>query len=267
MTDWKQATISNNFMFRLVMEKQELCKPLVERILGIRIQKLSYMEAEKSLETKLSSKGVRLDIYVEDEAGAAYDIEMQIGSQYKEYLGYRTRYYQSMMDNDALKKGELYSKLRKSYIIFICLFDPFDRGWGKYTFNTYCNEDKELQLDDGINRVFINVNGDKHRVSRELANLMDYIATGKVEDEFTGKLESAVESLRADDGKERLYMTFQQTIMEHEMWAEKRGEVKGIEQVAREMLKNNMSVDMIAKLTKMTIAQVNNLVKKTTGMV
>lgn len=27
--DWKNATISNNFMFRLVMEKQELCKPLI----------------------------------------------------------------------------------------------------------------------------------------------------------------------------------------------------------------------------------------------
>ena len=92
---------------------------------------------------------------------------------------------------------------------------------------------------------------------------MEYIATGKVEDEFTGRLESAVESLRADDGKERLYMTFQQTIMEERMTARR----EGIEQVAREMLKNNMSVDMIAKLTKMTIAQVNNLVKKTTGMV
>ena len=31
--DWKKATISNNFMFRSVMEKQELCKPLIERIL------------------------------------------------------------------------------------------------------------------------------------------------------------------------------------------------------------------------------------------
>ena len=35
--DWKSATISNNFMFRLVMEKQELCKPLIERILDIKI--------------------------------------------------------------------------------------------------------------------------------------------------------------------------------------------------------------------------------------
>ena len=35
---------------------------------------------------------------------------------------------------------------------------------------------------------------------------MEYIATGKVEDEFTGKLESAVESLRANDGKEKRIM-------------------------------------------------------------
>ena len=253
--NWKNATISNNFMFRLVMEKQELCKPLIERILDIKISKIVYLEPEKNLEAKLLSKGVRLDIYVEDEAGVAYDIEMQIGNQYKEYLGYRTRYYQSMMDNDALKKGELYSKLRKSYIIFICLFDPFDKGWGRYTFNTYCNEDKNLRLDDGVTKVFLNVNGDKHRVSKELANLMEYIATGKVEDEFTGKLESAVESLRADDGKERLYMTFQQTIMEERIMAEKRG----IEKVAVEMLKNNIPIEMISKVTQMAVEQINGL--------
>ena len=166
-----------------------------------------------------------------------------------------------MMDNDALKKGELYSKLRKSYIIFICLFDPFDKGWGKYTFNTYCNEDKELQLDDGVTRVFINVNGDKHRVSRELANLMEYIATGKVEDEFTGQLESAVESLRADDGKERLYMTFQQTIMEHEMWAEKRGEAKGHADMIINMLHAGIPVEKIAEIAKITTEKVKEICK------
>ena len=84
---------------------------------------------------------------------------------------------------------------------------------------------------------------------------MEYIATGKVEDEFTGKLESAVESLRADDGKERLYMTFQQTIMEERMMAEKRG----IEKVAIEMLKNNIPIEMISKVTQMAAEQINGL--------
>lgn len=47
--NWKNATISNNFMFRLVMEKQELCKPLLERILDIRISRIVYVEPEKIL--------------------------------------------------------------------------------------------------------------------------------------------------------------------------------------------------------------------------
>ena len=38
MIDFKEATISNNFMFRIVMEKPELCKQLLERVLDIKIK-------------------------------------------------------------------------------------------------------------------------------------------------------------------------------------------------------------------------------------
>ncbi len=226
--DWKKATISNNFMFRLVMEKPQHCKILIERILGIKIRELVYMEAEKSLEAKLASKGVRLDLYVVDEDGVAYDIEMQMSDEFKEFLGRRTRYYVSMMDNDALKKGQLYNELRKSYVIFICTFDPFDENFGLYTFNTICNEAKHVVLDDGVTKVFLNVAGDRHRVSKELVSLMDYINDGKISDEYTKELEDAVESLREDDGSEALYMTFQQTIMEHEAMARKEGKIETI---------------------------------------
>ena len=95
---WNKLTLRNNFMFRLVMEKQELCKKLIECILGIRIKSISYMEHEKSFEANLKSKGVRLDLFVIDEDGVAYDIEMQMDNSYKEFLGRRTRYYVSTMD-------------------------------------------------------------------------------------------------------------------------------------------------------------------------
>ena len=144
ITRWNKLTLSNNFMFRLVMEKQELCKKLIECILGIKIKSLSYVEHEKSFEANLQSKGIRLDLFVIDEDGVAYDIEMQMDNSYKQFLGRRTRYYVSLMDNKALKKGDKYSKLRKSYVIFICTFDPFDRGLAKYTFNAICNEDHSL---------------------------------------------------------------------------------------------------------------------------
>lgn len=34
---WKEAGLSNNFMFRLVMEKPELCTQLLERVLDIKL--------------------------------------------------------------------------------------------------------------------------------------------------------------------------------------------------------------------------------------
>ena len=186
---WNKLTLRNNFMFRLVMEKQELCKKLIECILGIKIKSISYMEHEKSFEANLKSKGIRLDLFVIDEDGVAYDIEMQMDNSYKEFLGRRTRYYVSTMDNNALKKGERYSQLRKSYVIFICTFDPFGRGLAKYTFNAICNEDHSLVLDDGVTRVFINTEGDRHRISKELASLIGYISTGEVTDDYTKDLD------------------------------------------------------------------------------
>ena len=260
---WSKLTLRNNFMFRLVMEKQELCKKLIECILGIKIKSISYMEHEKSFEANLRSKGIRLDLFVIDEDGVAYDIEMQMDNSYKEFLGRRTRYYVSTMDNNALKKGERYSQLRKSYVIFICTFDPFGRGLAKYTFNAICNEDHSLVLDDGVTRVFINTEGDRHRISKELASFIGYISTGEVTDDYTKDLDEEVRALRNDDGRERDYMTYMQTIMEHEDMAYSQGITQGISQankaMAIKMLKANKPYEEISEFTELTLSEIREL--------
>ena len=260
---WNKLTLRNNFMFRLVMEKQELCKKLIECILGIKIKSISYMEHEKSFEANLKSKGIRLDLFVIDEDGVAYDIEMQMDNSYKEFLGRRTRYYVSTMDDNALKKGERYSQLRKSYVIFICTFDPFGRGLAKYTFNAICNEDHSLVLDDGVTRVFINTEGDRHRISKELASLIGYISTGEVTDDYTKDLDEEVRTLRNDDGRERDYMTYMQTIMEHEDMAYSQGITQGISQankaMAIKMLKANKPYEEISEFTELTMSEIDEL--------
>ena len=260
---WNKLTLRNNFMFRLVMEKQELCKKLIECILGIKIKSISYMEHEKSFEANLKSKGIRLDLFVIDEDGVAYDIEMQMDNSYKEFLGRRTRYYVSTMDNNALKKGERYSQLRKSYVIFICTFDPFGRGLAKYTFNAICNEDHSLVLDDGVTRVFINTEGDRHRISKELASFIGYISTGEVTDDYTKDLDEEVRALRNDDGRERDYMTYMQTIMEHEDMAYSQGITQGISQankaMAIKMLKANKPYEEISEFTELTMSEIDEL--------
>ena len=256
---WSKLTLRNNFMFRLVMEKQELCKKLIECILGIKIKSISYMEHEKSFEANLKSKGIRLDLFVIDEDGVAYDIEMQMDNSYKEFLGRRTRYYVSTMDNNALKKGERYSQLRKSYVIFICTFDPFGRGLAKYTFNAICNEDHSLVLDDGVTRVFINTEGDRHRISKELASLIGYISTGEVTDDYTQDLDEEVRVLRNDDGRERDYMTYMQTIMEHEDMAYNRGISQANKAMAIKMLKANKPYEEISEFTELTMSEIDEL--------
>ena len=256
---WNKLTLRNNFMFRLVMEKQELCKKLIECILGIKIKSISYMEHEKSFEANLKSKGIRLDLFVIDEDGVAYDIEMQMDNSYKEFLGRRTRYYVSTMDNNALKKGERYSQLRKSYVIFICTFDPFGRGLAKYTFNAICNEDHSLVLDDGVTRVFINTEGDRHRISKELASLIGYISTGEVTDDYTKDLDEEVRALRNDDGRERDYMTYMQTIMEHEDMAYNRGISQANKAMAIKMLKANKPYEEISEFTELTLSEIREL--------
>ena len=50
---------------------------------------------EKSLIYNPECKGVRLDVYANDENNTRYDIEMQVAEQ---ELGKRTRYYHSQMD-------------------------------------------------------------------------------------------------------------------------------------------------------------------------
>ncbi len=55
-----------------------------------------------------------------------YNIEIQ-ATKFK-YLAKRMRYYQGLIDLNIIDKGEEYSSLKKSFVIFICTYDPFGGG-------------------------------------------------------------------------------------------------------------------------------------------
>lgn len=116
-------TIVNDFLFCKVMQDEALCKELLEIILGVEIEKIVYNEDQKVFRETIDGKGIRLDVYVKDEKHTIYDLEMQT-TDTKE-LPKRTRYYHSSIDRGHLESGEQYSKLKDSYVIFICTFDLF----------------------------------------------------------------------------------------------------------------------------------------------
>lgn len=68
--DWKKFTITDNLLFQRVMRDKNLCKYLIEHILNIRIRDIQYLETEKTLSGQLGKKGIRLDVYLEDEQGS-----------------------------------------------------------------------------------------------------------------------------------------------------------------------------------------------------
>ena len=154
-----ELTFADDGMFQKVMQNPELSAELVERLLGVRVKQVEYPELEKAIEPYYTSKGVRLDVYLKDE-DKAIDVELQ--SYPQKALGKRMRYYQSMVDCDSLMKGQPYTQLKESYILFICKFDPFQddnkRGFGlpRYTFQNICVENNSVNLDDKTLKVVYN---------------------------------------------------------------------------------------------------------------
>lgn len=156
---FEQLNFADDGMFQAVMKNPEASAELVERLLGVRVKSVKYPKLEKKIAPYYATKGVRLDVYLKDE-DKVIDVELQTYEM--DALGKRTRYYQSMVDIDSLMKGEDYSELKDSYILFICKFDPFrdekkePRGLYRYTFRNVCTEDSLVNLDDKCLKVVYN---------------------------------------------------------------------------------------------------------------
>ena len=76
--NWEDLTISDDYMFKLVMRRKRICKKMLERILKVKIFDITYLETEKSMTATPDSKGIRLDVYVEDDQHTVYNVEMQV---------------------------------------------------------------------------------------------------------------------------------------------------------------------------------------------
>ena len=95
---------------------------------------------------------MRIDVFVETDSGEVIDIEMQAADMLEGELPLRTRYYQSLIDMATLAKGHTYMELKRSYIIFLCAFDPFGEGRKMYTFSNHCHESENLELGKSLTR-------------------------------------------------------------------------------------------------------------------
>lgn len=202
---WESLTLSNDFMFSKVMRDKEICRETLEILLDKKIGEITYIDNQKTIDINYDAKSVRLDVYVEDE-NRIYNIEMQVVN--KKDLAKRSRYYQSMIDLNAIEKGEIYRYLKESIVIFICKFDPFGEGLSKYTFENICNENKELYLKDGTSKVFFNTKDYYKEKSEDAKSFLEYIEKEKLnENNFVKKIEQKIRNIKENKEWRAEFMT------------------------------------------------------------
>lgn len=261
--EYSALPITNDFMFTRVMRDPEICKGFLQEVLpDIRIRELHYLEPQKTLEGNVDARGVRLDVYVED-ADKVYDIEMQTVPQGD--LGRRARYYQGHLDQDLLKKGEQYDKLKDSYIIFICTFDPFGKGQYVYTFESRCEEVKGLKLEDGTRKLFLNTKGKKGPDRPNLKIVLDYFDSKPVAEptELVKKMENAVETANKDKGWRREVMNIEMKLYDNRRLGRQEGRLEGRKEekrvIALNLLRQNLPISLIASATGLSEAEIETL--------
>ena len=201
---WEELQIKDDFLFAKVMRDKKICAALIERLLGTKIKDIIYLEEEKKIDIKWDAKSVRLDVYVED-GNRVFNLEMQTTNQ--KNLPYRSRYYQGMIDLNTIEKGESYRKLKESYVIFICTFDPFEQGKAKYTFENLCVEDKELRLKDGTRKIFLNAKGYQNAEEEDVREFLKYVNGEESDNIFVKKIESKIEQIKSNKEWRQEYMT------------------------------------------------------------
>lgn len=269
---WEDLTFANNFLFCKILESDpELCRQILEMLLDIEIEKLEPVQAERSMLETMDSKSVRFDVYAKDE-NRIFDIEMQTTAS--KNLPKRARYYQSVIDIDSLSHGEKYSRLKDSYVIFLCLDSPFKKKLPVYFFENICRIDSEIKLNDRAFKVFYIASEYAKMKSNEVKCFFKFLAKQRAESGLTKSIEEKVNFAKKDMTWRKEYMTWQQTIDEEKEIAFEEGKEEGREEGiergksekaiedAENLLREGDSPEKVARCIGLPLEKVQELAKK-----
>ena len=284
-TDRRDIPLENDAMFSTVMQYEDACRGLIETIFeGRRVRRLQYKDmppaSQKNIIFDPANKSIRLDVFFED-GDTVYDIEMQKVDTGN--LPLRARMYSSMMDANMLDKGLEYEALRRSYVIFVCMFDLFERGRTKYTFKSICEEDRDLPLGDGRCIMFLNTKGSVGDLSNDMDAFFDYlnggasaIGTGKDSgSEFVEMVDNYVLDINGDEDWRQGYMKYELNLIEKYKEGKEAGEAKGISigraegvsigeanatnRMVKSLKEQGVPIEVIAKAASISIEEVRSL--------
>jgi len=180
---------------------------------------------------------------------------LEVQTTDKRNLGKRSRFYQSMIDIRVLEKGQDYKKLKKSFVIFICNYDPYGKSRHIYTFRNRCDEDFEVLLKDEAEKIVINTKGTVGDIGDDLKAVIKYMDTGVASTEYTKALDAEVESVKSDEKVRMQYMLLM------EAYARERtlGDGRRVVRLVRRKT-NKLSIEDMADMFDISLRECNSIV-------
>ena len=257
--------ITSDSVFKFVFKRKQYAKHLIEKILGQTIRSIKSVEAEKVVnDDDIGAKGVRFDIYVEDEEGSRYDVEMQSVQTEQELLALRARYYASMMDVDATNKGDNYRDMKKTVVIFLCNFAIFDGKLRQYNFIRCARQNKDLELKDNTEIIFLSSKGAKSDIiDEDVASFLDYMnGKTKTDNLFVKSIDKEVKAVNKDPVIRRNIMKWEMKLREEREYAASKALKEKNEFIIITSLKEKLPLTLIAKLAETTVSKVKEVAKK-----
>ena len=128
-------------------------------------------------------------------------------------------------------------------------FDPFGEGLCCYNYENTCKDGERRLLGDGRNILFFNTKGTVNNVSKEVKAMLDYMETGKANDEMTKTLDYEVEQLHFDGPALADYLIRQMQQRTRDKKAEERGRISTLSLLVND---GTISIDRAASMANLT---------------
>jgi len=260
---YEDLTFADDFMFCHVMEDESICIRVIETLLNIQVDHIEYLSYQQSVHPDYDSRGVRFDVYVRN-SDRVIDLEMQ--AVHKSDLLKRARYYQAMIDMDQLQRSMEYDSLKESYVVFICLDDPFREDLPCYTFKRVCLEvyDRDLDIaqwhNDKVTIVFYNAGAWESSDKADIKAFLQYVKTATPNSSLTSDIENAVATAKHHEPWRREFMTLEMKLAEERKEGYEEGHIQGYSEGAAAGYENGAAAQRAKDETE--IAQLKAEIEK-----
>ena len=284
--------ITDDYIFKRVFAfegNESALKDLLEAILNKDIKTVTIKNPEIIPYEKDEKRGL-LDIKAETDDGTILDIEMQMEDE--KNTDERGTQYLGKMITEQLKKGDKYKKLKKSIVIFITNYNFLKRNSyhsvGKMKFEETLKEEyvemgyeEEDQIASKyIEFHYIELPKYKRKEPSKFTKLDQWMCIFTQNEEGiemaekeNKEIKRAIDTLDfiSEDPKERerhnsiVMAEYNRLTSEHnffEAGVEKgieKGKKEGVLKTAKAMLKRNMPIEIIIKVTKLTREEIEKL--------